>query len=319
MKISIVIPNYNGEELLKKNIGTVYESAVFHITKNSKDTIEIMYVDDCSTDNSTNFIRDFIQKHKDEKILFKLFSNPKNVGFSSTVNNGVKHSVGDIVVLLNSDVSPDKNFIEPLIVLFKDPNIFAVGCLEKSFENGKILLRGRGIGKWQRGFLVHARGEVDKSNTLWVSAGSGAYNKKIWNELGGLDPLFNPFYYEDIDISYRALKAGYDVLFQTKSIVTHEHEKGAIAAKFSSSQIQTIAFRNQIIFAWLNATDATIIISHVFWLPYHLSKAFARGDWSFLKGFMGALILLTKIVQSRVKRQSFNKKSDAEVINNFLE
>lgn len=319
MKITIVIPNYNGEELLKKNMNSVYESARFHLSRNNKDAIEIIYVDDCSTDNSISVIRDFIQKNKKEKMQFEMISNSKNTGFSSTVNTGAECAIGEVIILLNTDVSPEKDFIEPLVEVFKDPNVFAVGCLEKSIEKSKVLSRGRGIGKWQRGFLVHARGEVDKSNTLWVSGGSGAFSKKIWNKLGGFETLFNPFYYEDIDLSYRALKAGYDLFFQTKSIVTHEHERGAIVSKFSSSQIQTIAYRNQIMFAWLNATDTNLVISHIFWLPYHLCRALIGGDWAFVRGFVNALILSPVVIKSYGKRQSFLKKSDAEVINNFLE
>ena len=109
-----------------------------------------------------------------------------------------------LYILFNTDVYPDKDFLTPLLSHFKDEKVFAVGCMDKSIEGKDVVLRGRGIGVWKRGFLVHEKGEIEKSDTLWVSGGSGAFRKSIWDKLGGLNELYNPFYWEDIDLSYRA-------------------------------------------------------------------------------------------------------------------
>lgn len=300
--VSIVIPNYNGEALLKKNLPKVFSSLEGYIS-------EVIVVDDASEDESIKFL-------KTQKV--KILRNSKNMGFSSTVNKGVKAAKGEIVVLLNTDVSPERNFLKPLLPHFKDPQIFGVGCLDKSYEKGKIIQRGRGVGKWSRGFLVHSRGEVDKNNTLWVSGGSGAFRKSIWEKLGGLNELYNPFYWEDIDLSYRALKSGYKVLFEKKSIVNHEHEKGTIKRTYSEFKIKTTAYRNQFIFVWENATDLSLQFSHVLFLPYHLAKALISRDWAFFVGFIKAFILLPKIIQSSFKYQKFFVKSDKAVIQNFI-
>ncbi len=223
MNVTIVIPNYNGEDVLRKNLPKVLSEV-----ENYKDgKIEVIVVDDASTDSSESVISNFIRSAGSGQISnLKFFKNNKNLGFSSTVNKGVGHAKGDIVILLNTDVYPEKGFLDPLLNNFKDKSVFAVGCMDKSIENGKVVLRGRGLGTWKRGFLVHKRGEVDARNTLWVSGGSGAFRKDIWNKLGGLNELYSPFYWEDIDLSYRAQKSGYKVIFEPKSVVFHEHEKG---------------------------------------------------------------------------------------------
>lgn len=310
MKVSIVIPNYNGEELLRKNLPKVIDSV-----SNYKGKIEIIVVDDCSTDASASVISNFKSQISNLKFLL----NERNLGFSSTVNRGVKKSEGEIVVLLNTDVVPEKDFLNPLLEHFNNPELFAVGCMDKSLENGKIVLRGRGIGRWERGFLVHSRGEVDKTDTLWVSCGSGAFRKSIWDKLGGLDILYNPFYWEDIDLSYRALKSGYKILFEPKSIVAHEHEKGSIKKKYLESQIKTIAYRNQFVFVWKNTTDLDLQLYHLLWLPYYFIKALVRFDLSFFKGFFSAFILLPQILQSSLEDQKLFIKSDKEVAREFLE
>lgn len=309
MNISIVIPNYNGRTLLEKNLPKVIAA----LGEYEKGNHEIIIVDDCSKDDSVSFIEGF----EKTSISIRLLKNEKNLGFSPTVNKGVENAKGEIVILLNTDVAPEKNFVEPLIKHFKEKQIFAVGCVDKSIENGKTVLRGRGLGHWERGFLIHRRGEVDKTSTLWVSGGSGAFRKDIWDKLGGLNELYAPFYYEDIDMSYRALKSGYKVLFEPKSIVVHEHEEGAIKREYEPKKVKRIAYRNQFIFAWENATDYTLQVSECLWLPYHLIKAVLRMDVPFILAFFDSLILLPKVIKSSLSYQKFFIKKDSEVIQNL--
>lgn len=315
MSVSIVIPNYNGENLLKRNLPKVIES----VSDFKNGEIEIIVADDCSTDKSLVEIQNVKGKSQPDSIgiKFKIIVNEKNLGFSSTINKGVEKSSGEIIILLNTDVTPEKDFLIPLLRHFKDPKIFAVGCMDKSLENGKVILRGRGIGKWQKGFLMHGRGEVDKTNTLWVSGGSGAFRKSIWDKLSGFDPLYNPFYWEDIDLSYRALKSGYKVYFEKESIVTHEHEKGAIQKTYSRFIVKTIAYRNQFIFVWKNVTDLGLQFSHFLFLPYHFANALLRMDWAFFVGFFKAFFLLPKIIKSSFKAQKLFVQKDSKVIKNF--
>lgn len=316
MIISIIIPNYNGAELLIKNLPVVIDAVNDY--KNGK--VEIIIPDDASTDNSEEVIKEFITKNKDKNIIIKTISNKdvKLRGFAKNVNRGVKISTGDILILLNTDVAPREDFLKYLLPHFKDEKVFAVGCMDESLEGDKKVLRGRGIGKWEKGFLIHSRGEVDKNNTLWASAGSSAFSKKIWDELGGLEELYNPYYWEDIDLSYRALKSGYKVLFEKRSIVVHEHEKGAIKRSANQSEITKIAYRNQFIFVWLNITDFGLLTSHIIWLLYHLLTSLLRKDWNFYKGFLIANGRINEVVINRKKYIKLFKRSDKDVLSKLL-
>ena len=136
----------------------------------------------------------------------------------------------------------------------------------------------------------------------------------MWNTLGGMDTLYNPFYWEDIDLSYRALKSGYEILFEPESLVVHEHEKGAIKSKYTAFQVKTIAYRNQFIFVWGNATDFYLRFMHFLWLPNYLLRALLREDWAFFIGFYNALVLLPKIIKSSIKLKKTFVKKDKELI-----
>lgn len=310
--ISVIIPNYNGQNLLKKNLPRVFKS----FSSYKEGFVEIIVADDCSTDESISILEKLkIKMHASyPNIKLKILKNSRNLGFSSNVNSGVRKSSGDILILLNTDVIPRNDFLMPLIKHFEDKSIFAVACMDESLEGSKSVFRGRGVGSWTRGFLIHSRGDIDKKDTLWVSGGSGAFRRTFWERLGGFDELYNPFYWEDIDLSYRALKSGYKIVFEPRSIVIHEHEKGAIKSKYSLLKIKAIAYRNQFIFVWKNATDLNLQFLHLFWLPYYLIKALIRGDYIFFTSFFLAFLRLPRILTSSFRAQKYFTKSDKEVI-----
>ena len=317
MNISIIIPNYNGAELLKKNLPKVVEA----VSGYKDGQVEIIIADDPSTDGSQEVITTFRENLHEKNIVAKTISNknPEEAGFSKNVNRGVSLATGDILVLLNTDVAPHKNFLEPLVKRFTDETVFAVGCMDESIEENKTVLRGRGVASWQRGFIVHKAGNLDKDDTFWVSGGSGAFRKNIWDKLNGLDELYNPFYWEDIDLSYRAMKSGYKVLFEKESVVTHEHTKGAIKTQFTNTKINTVAYRNQFIFIWKNITDLNLLQLHYQWLPYHFLKALLRKDAAFFKGYFAALSVITKIKKKRATARKLFVKHDGDVLQSFQE
>jgi len=297
LSVSIVIPNWNGADLLKKHLPAVI--------KNSNGA-HIIVVDDCSTDGSVSYLEERFPQ-------VAVIKKEKHEGFASAVNAGVQAAETDNIVLLNTDIEPEKGYLEPLLSHFSDPSVFAVGCMDKSMESGKIVLRGRGIGWWEKGFYYHRRGEVTKSDTAWVSGGSGAFRRSMWNDLGGMDPLFNPFYWEDIDLSYRARKAGWKLLFEAESVVLHFHEKGTIKREFFSKTVIYISYRNQFLFIWKNCTDRKIMLSHIWYTPIRLVQAFLRGDLTMMKGYISAVMRLPYVLSHRRCKLQKYKRQDTEL------
>lgn len=310
MSIDVVIPNYNGVELVKKNLPKVIYEMKKHKGK-------IIIVDDCSQGEEFRKLDDFVSTQKKTGKQIQLLRNERNLGFSSTVNRGVKESDADFIVLLNTDVSPINDFLDAAVAdLVENQNLFGVGMMDKSIEGGKTILRGRGLASWQKGFLQHKRGEVDNSDTFWVSGGSSIIRRELFIKLGGLDTLYDPFYWEDIDLSYRARKSGYDLLFEKRSIVEHRHFEGSIKKHYNNFQIKTIAYRNQLIFVWKNITDTNLIISHLLWLPYNILMSVLRFDASMLLGFILALVRLPVIIGKRLEQKKLYELSDSDLLKN---
>jgi len=291
MKVSIVIPNWNGVNLMEKHLRNVIRAAP---------GAEIVVTDDMSTDGSLEYLQKNYPK-------VKVVKRDRREGFAANVNSGVSAARGDIIVLLNTDVEPEQGFLNPLVKHFEDLSVFAVGCLEKSHEQDSIVLRGRGIARWQKGYFIHERGETDKQDTAWVSGGSGAFRRSMWNMLGGMDTLYNPFYWEDIDLSYRARKAGWKTLFEKRSVVHHWHEEGKIKREFTPTDVKRIVYRNQFIFIWKNVSDMSIILAHAFWTPIRLLQS---KDILMVQGYLLALTRIVPIVMHRFKQQKLWRVGD---------
>lgn len=312
MKIDIIIPNYNGSHLIRKNIGNVLSAIKSYSS-------EIIIVDDGSNKEDRESLKIFVKELNEKKKPVRLILHKVNKGFSSAVNTGVKNSKSDLVVLLNSDVSPTNDFIKsPIGKFIKFRDLFSVGCLDISHEGKKLVKRGSGYAKWKRGMVQHGEGNISYEKTFWTSGGSSFFRREIYMKLNGMDEIYNPFYWEDIDLSYRAQKSGYKVIFDRNSKVHHLHEEGAIRTNFKKKRITTIAYRNQFIFIWKNITDINLFLSHIFFLPLNIALAMKGGDMELLKGFFLATLKLPAIISKRFSQKKYYKLSDSEIFNNFL-
>lgn len=283
MTVTIAIPNYNGEKLLPVNLPNILAAGAD----------EVLVNDDASKDSSIRIIQENFPE-------VKLLTNSQNKGFIHSVNKLFKEASGEIVVLLNNDVLVEKNFLEPMIKHFSNKKTFAVNCHEEGSGWGKA--------QWKNGFYEFIETKEDNRvhKSAWASGGSAAFNKKIWQELGGFDPLLAPFYWEDVDLSFRALKAGFEIFWEPESVVYHEH--GTTIGKSHSGKFVTrVQQRNQLLFIWKNITDKRLLADHRYGLIKRLLGGLGLGYWI---PFWWALSK-----RGEVKRNSKDERSDLEVIN----
>ena len=301
-KISIVIPNYNGQKLLEKNLPRVVKACEYW----GKDW-EIIVSDDASFDDSVLFL-------KKNFPFVKVVENKENVRFAENCNRGVGAAKGEIIILLNTDVAPEEDFIAPLLANFEDSLVFAVGCKEKDRQRGTTIFSGRGIMEFKRGLVVHKRAaNQEEKTTSWVSGGSGAFDRGKWLLLGGMDSLFRPAYEEDRDLSYVAQKRGWKILFEPKSIVNHHHEM-TNKSYFSRNTVKIISFKNHFLFVWKNITDFDYLLQHLLWLFYHLTFTNIRSRGLLFLGFLSALKQLPEAIHKRNTVRGFFVKKDKELI-----
>lgn len=297
MEVSIVIPNWNGLKLLEKNL-----QILIGAKKNKKNRIkEIIIVDDKSTDGSVEFIKNVYAKEID------LVCHKQNRGFSSAVNTGFRQAKCELICLLNTDVLPEKDFLESVFPHFKSKKVFAVSLHERGYAYS--------TGKFLNGYIVHDPGlQKDKPcPTFWVSGGSGVFKREIWMKLGGFDEkIFSPFYWEDADLGYRALKRGYKLIWEPAANVIHKHESVINSGNFKRWRINLIKERNHLLFNWKNLTSENLLRKHRIGLIRRVLK-----HPGYLKVVLAALLKYPDIVKARKKELKEQVISDEAIFASF--
>ena len=137
MAITVIIPSFNGCALLGERLPDVVSSLV--------GSFAIAVVDDASTDGSVEMLqREFPAVH--------VIARQTNGGFSAAVNDGIRATKGEFVVLLNNDVEVTPGFLEPIMPLFADESVFAISprILLPSKEG---IDEGAKTGRWHHGML----------------------------------------------------------------------------------------------------------------------------------------------------------------------
>ena len=305
---TIVIPNWNGRDLLEKYLPSVV-AATGQVPGS-----EVLVVDNASADNSVAFVRERFPS-------VRVLPLEKNLGFGGGSNAGFRAARHDIVVLLNSDMRAEPDFLQPLLAGFTDPQVFSVSC-QIFFSDLNKVREETGLTEtwWHRG-AIRVRHRADAQiRALFPCAygggGSSAFDRRKFLELGGFDELLAPFYMEDTDLGYLAWKRGWKNLYQPASVVHHEH-RGTIGKHFSSAHIQGVLNKNMLLFTWKNVHEWRRLMAHfVFaWLGALLTwlagESPERGSFA---GILRAFRQLPQALGARSHARRLAVVSDTEAL-----
>jgi GT2 family glycosyltransferase len=305
---TVVIPNWNGRDLLEKYIPSVIEG----LRGNPQN--EILVVDNGSQDGSAEFLR---ERYPEVRVL----ALDENLGFGGGSNAGFRAAKNDIVVLLNSDMRVESDFLAPLLEAFTDAKIFSVAC-QIFFSDPEKLREETGLTQfwWENGSL-RVRHRDDPAITgaypcAYGGGGSCAFDRRKFLELGGFDELLAPFYMEDTDVGYMAWKRGWKVLYQPRSVVYHEH-RGTIGKKFSTAYIDLVLKKNFALFCWKNIHEWRRLVSHFFFSYAGAFVTVLFGDSPERANFAGlwrAFRQLGRAARSRARARGLAAIDDTEAL-----
>jgi GT2 family glycosyltransferase len=214
---------------------------------------------------------------------------------------------------LNNDVEVVSDVPYCLQGLFTNRSLFGV-AFDMLSGDTDLPYANRILPIWKQGLIAFdLNGKRDGVGPSFYGCGGGmAMSKAKYLALGGFDPIFQPFYWEDTDLSYRAWKRGWRIVFHPGCTVRH----------FPSSTIRTVVReqprkeiieRNRLLFLWKNISDFEMLAGHVLWLSCHLLSAVKRGDSVLLRAFRGALKRLPQVMKARIREERFIVKKDREI------
>ncbi|MBK8088433.1 MAG: glycosyltransferase family 2 protein [Chitinophagaceae bacterium] len=215
--ISVVIPNYNGSNLLPKIIPPCIRAL-----QNTKLPYEIIVADDCSTDNST----EILQKEFPQIIIS---TAAVNSGFSVTANRGISSATYNWVLLLNSDVILEPDYFQPLLKYTTQEKLFAVmgriiGWDDDIIQDGAKypVKHGSKIKTSQNYILADEQLMRNGVLTMYVSGANAFINKTVFSLIGGFNELFSPYYIEDTELSIRGWRLGYSSVYEHFAVCRHK-------------------------------------------------------------------------------------------------
>ena len=310
--VSIIIPNYNGEQILPQVLTGVSEAVLAYAGQS-----EVIIVDDASQDNSVTLIS---QNYPD----ITLVRHQVNKGFSEAIHSGVQAAVHPIVILLNSDVYPERHFIAPLMRWFDREDTFSVSPLiidpgghpARVSWNLVKLLRGEiRSSNWDLSSALELKRKKQALKSLFAAGGSAAIRKEMFLRLGGFLSIYRPFYYEDRDLGTRAWKLGWKTYFEPESKVVHDHSS-TIKRFFSYKRIKIIKRRNRLFFLWLHLSMPKLFFSHIPWIFVRLITRLLRFDTVYALALLSALFKVGEVIKSRSNpgMKVANKKPLEEIL-----
>lgn len=299
-KITVVVPNWNG----MANLGASIESLLAQSV-----VAQIIVVDNGSHDGSVEFLR---VQHPE----IELITHQKNLGFAGGVNSGIHQSIeskATYVALFNNDAVADKDWLSHLVsVLDNTPTVGIVTSKLISLDKRSLDSTGDTYTSWglpyPRGRAEAAGDQYDNDTTVFgASGGASVYRVKMLQEIGLFDKDFFA-YYEDVDISFRAQLAGWEVRYAPKAIAYHHI--GATSSKIKGfTTYQTM--KNLPWLFWKN-----VPVQYLFRVGWRFNLAYfaffisaaQRGQgWAALKGLGMSVVLSPKKLVQRWHIQSTKK------------
>jgi GT2 family glycosyltransferase len=215
---SIIIPVYNKAHYTKACLQALKETLPETLT------VEIIVVDDASTDETERFLKEW--SAQDSRL--KVIRNSENKGFIYNCNLGAEVACHEILIFLNNDTLPQPGWLPPLLeVLCRCDRAGAVGgkllypdgVLQ---EAGGIIFSdasGHNFGRYDPEAdapLYNYLREVD-----YCSGALLATPRRLFKQLGGFDTRYSPAYYEDTDYCFNLWRNGYRVYYQPESVIIH--------------------------------------------------------------------------------------------------
>lgn len=307
LRASIIISSWNGRHLLETCLPRVLRAVAYDGGEH-----EVIVVDDASADDTVAFVqREFPQ--------VKLLALPRNLRFAGANNAAARHATGDILVFLNNDMQVSLDFLRPLLQHFEDPAVFAATArLEMEprwLSGGWIQETGLVRARFENGFFVLQHDEPTSERplrVLYAGGGSSAVRRDRFFELGGFDRLFYPFYFEDLDLSYRAQKRGWQVIYDPRSSMVHAHRQTNSPENFPGGYVDLMFGKNSLLFTWKVLTDADLFRQHFISLWRRLMRS--ANEPRLAAFFLRAAVQLPYLLISRRRARAKLLLTDREVL-----
>ncbi len=203
LRASVIIPAYNAEKTI--------QSCLDALTLQTRLPDEIIVVDDGSIDQT----RTIAESYSLVTVLPQ-----KNKGPANARNNGAQKATGEIIIFLDSDCVPEKNWLEEMLRPFMDEKVVGV---QGAYKSRQVSL----VAQFDQADIEYRYERMKRATKLdWIGSYSAAYRRKIFLNEHGFDETFPKASGEDAELSYRLAEKGLTLVFAPNAVVYHTHPAG---------------------------------------------------------------------------------------------
>lgn len=211
-EVSVIIPVYNNIKYTYACLKSIYKNP-------PQCSVEIIIVDDCSTDNTQAVLANIKG--------IRVIRNKENSGFIRSNNNGAHAAKGQYLFFLNNDTQVLPGWLDELVNTFSlHPKTGLVGS-KLIYPDGRLQEAGGIIWNDASGWNFGKFDDPNKPEYNYLraadycSAAAIMLPRDLFLSLGGFNEHYLPAYCEDSDLAFTVRQAGYQVLYQPLSQIVH--------------------------------------------------------------------------------------------------
>ena len=247
--VAIIVLNWNGWQDTLQCLDS--------LRKVENPTIRVYVVDNGSTNESVPKLRSYLANLNEGEDMV-LIENEENLGFSGGMNVGMQRALDDgydWLLLLNNDVIVDARFLVPMLnaadedaqIGMVNPKIYLLEEPDMFWSIGGRVnwMKTRG---WHVGYRERDIGQYDQppvQETAYATGGCVLLRRAMLEQIGLMPDIYF-VYYEDVEWSLRAQRAGWRTVVVPEAKIWH---KGAASAKEASDTYIQYHVRNGLIHA----------------------------------------------------------------------
>ncbi len=262
-RVSVIILNWNGRELLKACLGS--------LAAQTYEDFETIVVDNGSDDGSP----EMVGIEFGDVVLVR---NPENTGFCRGNNIGMERAGGSLVVLLNNDAEVAPDFLEKLVAAADlDPEfgMFAPRIMmydkRSVFDSTGLLVYPDGICR-SRGWLEEDEGQFDEADEVLGPNGCAAmYRTSMLADVGVFDERYFA-YLEDLDLAFRGQLRGWKCRYVPDAVAYH---KKSMTSGYHSAFKAYLVERNRIWNAFKLFPRRLLFLSPFYTLARYVAQGYA--------------------------------------------
>jgi cellulose synthase/poly-beta-1,6-N-acetylglucosamine synthase-like glycosyltransferase len=199
--VSVLIPAHDEERVIGRILQRMTELTY------PKDKLQIIVIDDASTDGTSEIADKFAEKNESIKVVHR---EDGGKGKSAALNEGLKHATGEIICCFDADYYPQHNILEELTVHFTDPKVGAVqGRVIVLNEPNTLITRLVALERIG-GYRVDQKARDDLQLIPQFGGTVGGFRRHLIESLGGWDTNMLA---EDTDLTFRVYLNGYKVRY----------------------------------------------------------------------------------------------------------